>query len=41
MLVNPPWRLDEELRQLLPGLAPILAGGDGGSARIDWIAGEL
>jgi 23S rRNA (adenine2030-N6)-methyltransferase len=41
ILVNPPWRLDEELALLLGGLAPILAGGDGGNARIDWIAGEL
>jgi 23S rRNA (adenine2030-N6)-methyltransferase len=41
MVVNPPWRLDQELRLLLPALAAVLAEGDGGSARIDWIAGEL
>jgi 23S rRNA (adenine2030-N6)-methyltransferase len=41
MTVNPPWRLEQELRMLLPALAPILAGADSGSARIDWIAGEM
>jgi 23S rRNA (adenine2030-N6)-methyltransferase len=38
--VNPPWGLEEELRILLPALAPILAVADGGGVRIDWIAGE-
>jgi 23S rRNA (adenine2030-N6)-methyltransferase len=41
ILVNPPWRLEEELRVLLGGIAPLLAGGDGAGARIDWIAGKL
>jgi len=39
--VNPPWRLEQELKILLPGLAEILAGAGGGGARIDWIAGEM
>jgi 23S rRNA (adenine2030-N6)-methyltransferase len=39
--VNPPWRLEKELRILLTELAPILAGAAGGSVRIDWIAGEV
>ena len=39
--VNPPWRLEEEARTLLAALAPLLAGAAGGSARVDWIAGEM
>jgi len=38
--VNPPWQLEQELQILLPALVRILAG-DAGSARIDWIAGEM
>jgi len=38
--VNPPWLLEGELRTLLSGLCPLLAGESGGSTRLDWIAGE-
>ena len=41
IVVNPPWRLEQELGIVLPKLAPILAAAAGaGSVRIDWIAGE-
>jgi 23S rRNA (adenine2030-N6)-methyltransferase len=39
--VNPPWHLEEEARTLLAALAPVLASGAGGGARVDWIAGEM
>lgn len=39
VLVNPPWRLDEHLRELLPGLQPILAH-DGGGWRVEWLVPE-
>jgi 23S rRNA (adenine2030-N6)-methyltransferase len=38
--VNPPWLLEEELRTLLAGLGPVLAGASGGATRLDWIAAE-
>jgi 23S rRNA (adenine2030-N6)-methyltransferase len=38
--VNPPWLLQGELRTLLSGLGPVLAGASGGATRLDWIAGE-
>jgi 23S rRNA (adenine2030-N6)-methyltransferase len=37
IIVNPPWRLEGELRTLLPQLVEALAGG---TSRIDWLAGE-
>jgi len=40
LVVNPPWRLDESLRALLPWLATRLAQGDGGGWRLDWLRGE-
>lgn len=40
VLVNPPWRLEAELRTLLPALATILGqDGDGGS-RLDWLTSK-
>ena len=39
ILVNPPFTLEAELRQILPALANIL-GRTGGNHRLDWIAGE-
>ncbi|MGE0751903.1 MAG: 23S rRNA (adenine(2030)-N(6))-methyltransferase RlmJ [Variibacter sp.] len=39
LLINPPWRLDDELRVLLPALAKVFAPAQG-VARIDWLAGE-
>jgi 23S rRNA (adenine2030-N6)-methyltransferase len=41
IIVNPPWRLEQEVRILLAALAPVLAGAAGGGARVDWIAGEI
>jgi 23S rRNA (adenine2030-N6)-methyltransferase len=38
ILVNPPWKLDGELRLLLPALAKGLNAQANGSARIEWVA---
>ena len=38
-LVNPPWQLDQALRELLPRLQPLLAQ-DGGGTRVEWLVGE-
>ena len=39
VIVNPPWRLENELCVLLPVLASILGEGTG-KFRLDWLAGE-
>lgn len=39
ILVNPPWRLADELKTLLPALATALAGA-GGAFVLDWLARE-
>ncbi len=39
MLVNPPWRLPDELAILLPALAKILGLAGKGAFRLDWLAG--
>ena len=39
VVVNPPWRLDESLRELLPWLRGALADRDGGW-RVDWLVPE-
>ena len=39
IVVNPPWRLAEELARLLPALRSAL-GTDGGRAKVDWLTGE-
>jgi 23S rRNA (adenine2030-N6)-methyltransferase len=38
--VNPPWRLDDDLRALLPGLHALLAEDGAGRTRVGFIAGE-
>jgi 23S rRNA (adenine2030-N6)-methyltransferase len=40
LIVNPPWKLDDELRGLLPDLARRLAFGPGAGWRLDWLSGE-
>jgi 23S rRNA (adenine2030-N6)-methyltransferase len=40
VICNAPWRFAESLRDLLAGLAPILADGTGGGVVMDEIAGE-
>jgi 23S rRNA (adenine2030-N6)-methyltransferase len=40
VICNPPWQFEAALRDLLAGLAPILADGAGGGVVIDEIAGE-
>ncbi len=40
IVVNPPWRLDEEVSVLLPALAQALGTGPAGATRLDWLAHE-
>jgi 23S rRNA (adenine2030-N6)-methyltransferase len=40
IVVNPPWRLETEVADLLSGLAAILAPAGAGRASVDWLAGE-
>lgn len=40
VLVNPPWRLAEEMETLLGTLARVLARGPGGGYGLDWLRGE-
>jgi 23S rRNA (adenine2030-N6)-methyltransferase len=40
VICNPPWQFAAALRELLTGLAPILADGSGGGVVTDVIAGE-
>jgi 23S rRNA (adenine2030-N6)-methyltransferase len=40
IVVNPPWRLAQELSALLPALAELLGRGNAGRFRLDWLAGE-
>jgi 23S rRNA (adenine2030-N6)-methyltransferase len=40
VIVNPPWRLDEELGRMLPALRIALGAPVAGRAKVDWLAGE-
>jgi 23S rRNA (adenine2030-N6)-methyltransferase len=40
MVVNPPWRLEDELKTLLPTLSAVLAQGAGAGFTLDWLARE-
>src|SRR5215471_1664131 len=40
LLVNPPWKLETELKILLPALAEVLRRETQGTARVDWLARE-
>ena len=40
LLVNPPWKVDSDLRAALPALHAILAPAGAGRWRVDWLAGE-
>jgi 23S rRNA (adenine2030-N6)-methyltransferase len=40
IIVNPPWRLDDELSVLMPSLATALGTAGGAGHRLDWIARE-
>ncbi len=37
IVVNPPWKLDEDLRVLVPALTKRLALGDWGQSTVDWL----
>jgi 23S rRNA (adenine2030-N6)-methyltransferase len=37
LVVNPPWRLADEFERMLSGLVPLLAQGQGGGFRLDWL----
>jgi 23S rRNA (adenine2030-N6)-methyltransferase len=40
IVVNPPWRLESELKVLLPALVTALTQDNGGAHRLDWLNGE-
>jgi 23S rRNA (adenine2030-N6)-methyltransferase len=40
IIVNPPWRLADELEQLLPPLLSVLVPPATGQGKIDWLGGE-
>lgn len=40
IIVNPPWRLSDELEKLMPWLDALLKQDDGHGWNVDWIAGE-
>jgi 23S rRNA (adenine2030-N6)-methyltransferase len=40
IVVNPPWRLADEVARLLPVFRTMLDNAPGGQARVDWLAGE-
>lgn len=40
VVINPPWRLADELRALLAWLAPLLAHGPSSNHRLDWLRRE-
>jgi 23S rRNA (adenine2030-N6)-methyltransferase len=37
LVINPPWKLEGELRTLLPALAQALARGQGAAHQLDWL----
>ena len=39
LVVNPPWMLADDLGVLLPELAAVLADGNGGGHRLEWLGG--
>jgi 23S rRNA (adenine2030-N6)-methyltransferase len=41
IIVNPPWRLEQELAALLPPLVAIFARDIEATYRLDWLAGEI
>jgi len=41
ILVNPPWKLADELAILMPVLAKILGRDGKGAFRLDWLAREM
>ncbi len=40
IIVNPPWRMEGELNEMLPALAEALAPRGGASHRVEWLVGE-
>jgi 23S rRNA (adenine2030-N6)-methyltransferase len=40
IIINPPWRLEGELKEMLPALAAVLSPAGPASHRIDWLTGE-
>lgn len=40
VLVNPPWPIEDKLREVMPVLTNILADGSGGSSRVEWLVPE-
>jgi 23S rRNA (adenine2030-N6)-methyltransferase len=40
IVINPPWRLADELNLLLPAFVRLFARGSGGGYRLDWLRPE-
>lgn len=40
VIINPPWKLDEELKKIMPWLLKVLAGSENGNFRVDWLREE-
>ena len=40
IIINPPWRLEGELKEMLPALAAALSPKDAVSHRVEWLVGE-
>lgn len=40
VLINPPWQLDEQIRQLMPWLQQVLTPEGKGAHRTEWLVGE-
>jgi 23S rRNA (adenine2030-N6)-methyltransferase len=40
VIVNPPWKFDRQLAELLPVLREHLAQGRFGEQRVEWLTGE-
>jgi 23S rRNA A2030 N6-methylase RlmJ len=40
LVVNPPWRFDDEAKAIVQYLAKKLAVGGKGSAKVDWLVPE-
>src|SRR5262249_2648955 len=40
VILNPPWRMADELARILPALGAALAPSSGACVKLDWLAGE-
>jgi 23S rRNA (adenine2030-N6)-methyltransferase len=40
MIVNPPWHMESDLKEMVPALAELLSPRAGASHRVEWVVGE-